>query len=389
MADLKAIEEKLARGEELTKEETREVMSAPNLDGSGNKPGKDNDDDDIEYEDIDGDKDSDKDKKAADKKADDASVGDKGKEGAPPAKKEGEAAKAEPDKAKPEEKKSEEVVETLKDKLERELGKPDNQEDLSDFSVREKGLFYAMKSERKKRQSAEADLDAFKFKSIKDQRQKEELAKVEQDSEKILDSEVDKLFEGKDGEDFVNIGELKKALKPLLKKAAVPKEVALDPGNKYYTRMVETNARDIIEARRIKDSTLPDYDKVMSLGPDIVEGNEDYGKQIAKAVEENRNPALLIYDLIRKDPRFSVLFGIPEKKEEKPPEKAPEKTPDKETLDKINKNDDKVKTSGAHGGGGGGKDDMEGYTAQQLSEMTPSQFRQVPKHIREKFLKDF
>jgi hypothetical protein len=170
-------------------------------------------------------------------------------------------------------------------------------------------------------------------------------------------------------------------------------EEVLAAQRRSFVRMTETSARDQINSRRTKGEDLPDYDKTLALGPDIIEGNEAYIKEIERASNRNENLAVFIYDLIRKDPKFSALYGTPAKKEEKPPADDKDKeAAGKKTLEKINKNEDKASQSGKKGGGGAGSGtdtEFGGYTLQQLANMSTMEFRKVPRDIREKFLQKY
>jgi hypothetical protein len=143
-----SVEKKLADGETLTPEETKFVMNSPNEGpGVGMSNKADDDAPDIpesEHEDIDPEKKGEKGKEGKDKDApaktgDDGADTDKsGKDTS--ASKDDKPAKSDTGKDKePEPKKPEPSAETVKEKIESELAKPEGQEDLTDFSDREKG----------------------------------------------------------------------------------------------------------------------------------------------------------------------------------------------------------------------------------------------------------
>lgn len=374
-----AVQAKLDKGETLTKEETAFVMSLPPEGATQNALS------DPENEVDPGDIDIDE-KKPASRKKDEAAKksGEKKDEETAEAEKKAEPeakAKTSEEPAPVETKKSDDG--TLHGKIEGEINKPDGQEDLTGFTEREKGLFYEMKKSRKRAQKAEEDRDALMFERLK-------AAKLAQASkpEPKAEEEEEPLF-GKDAdpEDFPTVGKLRE----LSKKAAEREAEARRARDRTLTvRLSEMGARQIVEVRKESGKDSPDYDEVMELAPVIIEGNPDYEKQIYEAYVKGKNAALLTYDIIRKDPKFSSLYKptaeTPKKEEPKKEEpKADNKAEEgKKTLDKINANENKPKTSGSGGAGGGSGG--EEYTIDQLLRMTPGQFRKVPKTVRDKFL---
>ena len=373
MADITeaGVQEKLNKGEALSKEETAFVMSGPPegvaapVDTDPNKP-EERDDVIIDEE-----------KPPSGKKDEDAEKPgeDKGKEAVEAEKKTDDGKKAEAsEKPEPEAPKKTDDG-TLHGKVEKEIDKPDGQEDLSGFSEREKGLFYEMKKSRKRAQKAEEDRDALMFERIK-------AAKLAQEgkTEKPVEEEEDLFGKDADPDDFPTVGKLRE----ITKKAGERESAARRARDRAITvRLSEMTARQIVEVRSESGKDAPDYDEVMELAPVIVEGNPDYQKQIYDAYVKGKNAALLTYDIIRKDPKFTALF----KPSAEAPKEAPKKdTADegKKTLEKINANEKKPKTSGSGGAGGG--EGGEEYTFEQLLRMTSGQFKKVPKTVRDKFL---
>jgi len=361
------VQEKLDKGETLSKEETAFVMSgAP--EGTAQAPVDPGKEDDVDFEKDDIDKaPSGKKDEAAEKPGED----DKGDEAGKAEKKPEDEGKAKPsEEPAPDKKKTDDG--TFHGKIERELDKPDGQEDLSGYNEREKGLFYEMKKSRKRAQKAEEDRDALMFERIKE-------AKLKQDDkpDKPAEEEDEDLF-GKeaDPEDFPTVGKLRE----ITKKMNEREDQARRARDRQLTvRVSEMNARQLVELRRENGKDAPDYDEVMELANIIVQGNAEYEKKIYDAYVRGKNAAILTYDIIRSDPRFTSLF--------KPSAEAPktDKAEEgKKTLDKINANANKPKTSGSGGTGGG--EGGEEYTVDQLLRMTTAQFRKVPKSVRDKLL---
>lgn len=374
-----AVQEKLDKGETLTKEETSFVMSLP-PDGVAERASDDDGEDifkDAEEIGPDGkaivtDKTSqdDKDKKAAEEKA--AKEKADADEAAKKKSEEEAKAKAETDKAV----KEKSDGDSFYGKVEKDLALSDKDVNLEGYSEREKGLYWALRKERKDRQQAEADRDAERFDRIKRDKIAAEQAKKAKEEEPDEDDEA-----------FLTKGELKKRERE--KEEARQAEEAANT-RKVILRTQGIAAHGIVEARKVKGEELPDYDKTMAIGEVLVQDNPEMIKKIQDAWADGKNAALVTYDIVRNDPRFKSLYNPgeapkpAEKKEEKPPEKKDE---GKENLKKIDENTKKPKTSGAEGGAGAQGDYGE-YTFDQLVKMSTSDFRKVPKGIREKFLKD-
>jgi len=413
--DEKVVEQKIAAGEELTKEEQEFVMGYPNVE-EGDAVEDETAEGEETYEEIE------EETKGEKKEEEEKTEEEKAKEAAD-AKKKAEDQAAEEAKA-AEAKKAEDAKKaekaggkSLKDKVEEEMAKPDSQVDLEGFSEKEVGLFWEMRAERKKRQAAQEELDGMKFQRIKEQKAQEEAAKVKK-AEEEGKGELDKLLEG-DDDDFISKKDLKKVLEKI---TAKPKadgsgdRAELEARQRRaFVEVAEAGARERVAIRKEKGEFAPDYFEVMALADEIVTSNKEYEETILGAVKAKKNPALVTYDIIIKDPRFKTLFkGDIGKKTEETAEKKAELTErakkvglaetatekeiiaKEEALKKAGKfveNANKPKTSGSEGGGGGGSTfkDSEGkeYSLMELSKMSTSQFRKVSKDVRDWFLKGF
>lgn len=408
-----SVEKKIASGDKLTDAETKFVMSYPNPD-EGAVGAPDSEEEELkeeDFEDVDEDKnkektaDSEKNKdKKEDKMADSAKSGDKkdDEDTSASKKKDEDPAKDATDKsdAGKEEKSDEKQEEgALIEKINKELDKPAGQEDLTNFTNREKGLFYALKKERDRRHSVEEDRDALKFEKVKKDNEDKVKQQQQKDSKEVEDARKElKEILDKEDEDFLTRTELKRIeeLKEIIHKSESSgtdsSAAEVDAVHRRaYVRIAEMNARDIITARGLKGEDAPDYEKVMALADDILTGNKDYTEAIKKAARENKNPALIAYDLIRKDPSFQTLYKPgTAKKEEKKDDKEEKSKDGQENLKKIDKNLKKKPTSANLGGGGSSgviKDNKgQEYSLFSLLNMSSSDFRKVPKEVREKFL---
>jgi hypothetical protein len=203
---VEAIEKKMDKGEALTPEETKFVMSMP----SGQGTPVTEDEKDIDWGKAEN---ADVGRKKRDVKVE-PSPEDKAAEEAKK-KKDVLAEKAktlglkedatEADVVAEEKKKQSEADE--KDplvRIEREMQKPEGQEDLSGFTSREKAYFWRMRKDRKDRQKAEEERDAALFREVK--------RKKEDGGEDREPKEVDPLEElkSKKADDFMTVADVLK-----------------------------------------------------------------------------------------------------------------------------------------------------------------------------------
>jgi len=275
-------------------------------------------------------------------------------------------------------------------RLERELQKPDGKEDLSKFTAREKAYFFTMKRERKARQEAEAKADALAFENLKSK-------KGEGKKEEVDDplSELKK----KDPTDFMTVSDVLKVVESI--STGKPKEEASGPGvnqaNIRYLKMCDKEAAA---------AHPEDYESVMELTDTLLNSNPAYLKQVAEDLMRGENPAETSYRLIKSDPEFAKLFPAAQTRvlaRKAKPEAVPvPKTQDelekerkaKVAQDAFKNNQSQNKTT-AHAAGSEDVDHAKeysdgkiSYTNDQLINMSAFQFSRVPKKIRNEFLKD-
>ena len=274
-------------------------------------------------------------------------------------------------------------------KLEEQLAKPDGQEDLKDLSKREIAYFWQMRRDRRARQIAEEEKDAALF--------REKQRQLKEKEEKPAEEAADPLAElkKKDPTDFLTIQEVVKIFEDLKKqpiqKEEQPAQVRIPPVLVKHLQFCEKEARE---------SHPEDFDSVMELTNEIINTNRDYLLQVRDALQRGDNPAELSYQLIKKDPEFAKLLPAAEiraKAKAKKPEKK-EKTPEEIEAEKaeveakakekaLEENQNKKKTTG-HVAGGLEKP-AEQYTMEEIARMTDKQFRQLPKHLRQKYLETY
>lgn len=374
--DLKVVEEKIGKGEALTKEELKEVMSEP-PEGTSNiiAPTDDIKDEDF-HDDLDpAEKKVAADKAVADKKAaEDKAAADK---------------KAADDKAAKEESDKDPLASLLK-----ELDKPEGKEDLTNLSAREKGLFWEMRRDRKRAQKAEEERDSLRFEKVKKQKDDEALkAKEEEDTDPFKDRGDDEPLTIKDI----------KLMRELNKKKATIKDTgatsAFDPNSPIIASALKH--QDELARKELGE----DYDETVECTGEIISNNSAYLRQIADALVKGENVAKLTYYLIKGDPEYTKALpaavarlkaaGKKTSEDTKQEAAAAQKTAEDdkkkaealETQKKLEANQNKKKTSVHADGTDTGAADLGEYTIEKLDAMSDKEFRAVPKKIRDKFLK--
>ena len=291
-----------------------------------------------------------------------------------------EAAKKEPPEEKPKkeepakkEKPKEDALDT--NKIEKELEKPEGQEDIKDFSTREQAYFWQMRRDRRARQNAEVERDAAKFENIK---LKQQLEKPKEEKKEEKDD--------RDDSDVATVKDIRD-IKTLLKEPPAKKEDPMASAwMQRYLLNCDTIARKDIGA---------DYDEILECSPEIIDNNPGYQKQIAEAITNNENPAVKMYHLIKGDPKVDSVLPLARarlkskghKPAEKPKQEKSESQKEKEAREaeeKLKQNKDKPKTSGHHSGGKG--EDRE-PTVQDYLNMSTEDFQKLPKAKRDEILK--
>lgn len=367
---MKIIETKIDKGEELTPEEEREIMSMPNdLPGENAKP-KDPDAEGA-FDDI--------------EDMDEGETGDKEpEEDKDP--KEPEEDKVPKDPKDPEEDKDPEGLNLV----ELELAKPEGEQNLEGFNNSDKALFWEGKRKARSQQLLEEENALLKA-TPPDPKVLEPKKPVEgQEEQPAADVVMTDFLKGKDAEDFVSVGELVE----LIPKLANQKKVeALPPVTTdiYLNRYIAMCDKEASQMSGIKD----DYVEVMACSEDVINNGRFsglYQRKIATALNSGQNPALLMYSLIKGDPDFPnavvrarVVLGSKGKV------KVPDVVGDKKTKEKealIAKNKKKIKTT-AHQKGTGESGDDQDLTAQQLARMSDEDYQALPKKDREYYHKKY
>src|SRR3990167_6882259 len=229
--DEKVLNDKVASGQALTKEEETAVLQDEGpVDGYAKE-----DIQDMKPEDFDSEQETDVQDK--DDAATDDTAGTKKAEAVKDETKDGKVAKKEDPAGTP-------VKEDVFVKLERELAKEEGKEDLKSFSDREKAYFHQMRRDRKRAQRAEADLDTERRQRLKQKQDQEAESKKEDEPDPLED------LKKKDPTEFLTVAEAVSILeKATAKKATEQKKE--EPDNKSgvdlktvrYLEMCEKEAR--------------------------------------------------------------------------------------------------------------------------------------------------
>lgn len=370
--DQKVVEEKLAKGETLTPEETKFVMSVP-------PPGFEK----VRQENdgfFDGVVDVDKDKAEKEKAAAEAK------------KKEDEAAKKAPEDAKSKEKSKETPAPEAKEKqppepppaegaierLERELEKPEGQEDLKGFSDKEKAYFWQMRRDRRARQKAEEERDIIRLDRAKEKALADEAAKKAKEAPVIEDPLKDR-----EDEDFITVKDAKKLLETAAKQTpSAPAGPSFDPIAAGYLKMCDKEAA----------TKFADYAEVIACVDEIVNVNPAYQKKVAESIRRGDNPAIEMYYIIKGDPEFLKVLEKAKAQGKVPMEKKEELSADekrkveeaKRNQEALEKNTNREKTSGHAGGAESAAGEI---SLEQLLKMSDKEFAKIPKAKRDALLK--
>lgn len=349
MADLKPVEvavDKAAKGEELTPQEEQAVMESNETEQVTDKAPE---------------------KEAPDPEAEQPpeTTGIK-KEGEPEAEPKGEKEGEEPedapsDKEEPETPEGDKEKGDLEKRLEKELEKPYGEEDLSDYTPRERAFFYEMRRERRKRQEKQEEFDLFRFKHLQE-RAKEPAPEKEPEAKKEPKKDP---FEGKDEDEFLTVGDVKKILN----------ENQPKPGTKNEEKLVQVNQNLMMRNWFLEGQMRhDDFLDVVNSAPEVLEGDKDAAQEIMETARRGGNPALTTYNLVKASSKY---------KGEKP---EAERDVHQDRAKRIETNAKKPRTTG---GSGSGSVPAGEYTYEELVSMSDDDFTRISPDKREKLLKKF
>jgi len=307
-------------------------------------------------------------------------------------KKEQEEQKQEEENKGEEEQKTEEEEET-EGKKEESKEEIDLNQDLDDATIqkltrREKAYYYEMKKERKKRQEIEAERDylATQLKYNKPPEKKEESTKEEE-------VDLGDLLKDKEDDDFVAVGEVKKLIPTLIKKEVSKTieeiEKKKSEEQKKIIQQQSEQERRITELEEEFKKTHDDYEDMLNIAAKAMKDFPSLSLEVFNATQDPKgNPVEVVYNIGKK---FQKIYGS-EAAETKKPQEAKD-TQSTNTAKKIIENAERRKTSASVSGGGSKTftlSDLESMDREELGQflakLPMSEYRKVPKHIRERAL---
>lgn len=245
-------------------------------------------------------------------------------------------------------------------RIEQELEKPAGSENLDGFTSSMKGLFYDLKSTRKRAQEAEQ-----KARSLEFELKKKELAEKEAKEK------------GEEGDQDLFVS--KKELREELAKAR-------EEGVRYR---IQTDLQ--LDFERTKARNLEDFDLAMTAADELFKDDKAFGSQMQEAIlsmPRGGSPAKLAYELVVKDARFAAYKAkhqkAPEKKETEDERIKREEAEQARKNAETNKN--KAVTT-SHAGGEGGGADASDWTLEQIGKLTDEQFKKLKPNVQDAILK--
>lgn len=242
--------------------------------------------------------------------------------------------------------------------------------DMKGWTDREVGLYYAMRRERRGRQTAEKERNTLQFRQLR---------------EEIMAREPAKPKEGEEAEPGADDLVPRKFVETKVSEA-----VRASAQENWGLRL----RLDEMEARQ--DRT--DFVEVMLAGKSIIAETPDYQDDIREAFERGENLAITTYNLIKSDQRFTsrlqehrTLKGTTPAQPTKQPAQAPQSptkeivSPHVQAAEKVKQNAGKPITSGAAAAGGGGEP-QTGKTIRDYLKMTPQEFGALPMAEQDRIL---
>lgn len=270
----------------------------------------------------------------------------------------------------------------------------DLNQDLDDATIqkltpREKAFYYEMKKERKKRQEIEAEKDylATQLKYNKPPEKKEESTKGEEGID------LGDLLKDKEDDDFIAVGEVKKLIPTLIKKEVsktieeIEKKKAEQ--QKRIVQQQTEQERRITELEEEFKKTHDDYEDMLNIAAKAMKDFPSLSLEVFNATQDPKgNPVEVVYRIGKK---FQKIYGA-ETAETKKSQEAKD-TQSTNTAKKIIENAERRKTSASVSGGSSKTftlSDLESMDREELGQflakLPMSEYRKVPKHIRERAL---
>lgn len=298
-------------------------------------------------------------------------------------------------------------------KIERELAKPEGQENLEGFSTRETAYFHQMRRDRKARQKAEAERDVALRNQLKLKKQLEGGP-----APKPAASEDPRLaaLKKRDPTDFLTVKDVIALLdQPPAPAPAKAEEDPPDSGPPAAQNPMTTQYLMMCE-REARAAHPEDFDAVMELADELVNVDAAHLRTVAEETRNGKNPAEVVYGIIKAHQDFAKLFPAAQirakarqdakakpaaaapaaapaapAKPAAPPAKSPEdQEKERQALaaqQALEQNAGKTRTTG-HAGSTEGKPATE-LTAEEIAAMSDREFAKLPRHVREAYLRKY
>jgi hypothetical protein len=364
---LSAIEAKIDKGEALSAEEKALIESAPDT--------KEQTEAAEETEKID--PEAVKIKKVEEKK-------EEKKAGAEdtPSEKDAEAAKAKEKEAAEEAAAKEAERKKL---IEAEAAKPLDEADITNFSQRERAIFFELKEERIKRQNAQREADTLKFQKAKEETRRQIEAEKEAEAERLKAEEAADPFKGLEDGDLPTVGQIRELLAKQKKTRTT--EPNVEEQRKENQRVSDLQSKVwILEAQ----SKMADAVEICNVGGEHLDLLHDAiaAAAVKEVVDKGGNPVIATVNYLKSHPKWPEIEaklkakagGSVKSEEEKA--KQEEARINQERADRIEKNKKKPVTTGS----GGGSSAAGEYTVQEILDMSDEDYSKLPKSQRDKIL---
>jgi hypothetical protein len=258
------------------------------------------------------------------------------------------------------------------------------EEEVGKLSKREQGLYRALKQEREKRQETEKERDFLKLK--KKFGKDEEKPEDEQDQGGEADEEdpLDSILKGKEDDDFLTAGEMKKLREASKAKAAKEAQKRQkEEARQSEARREHEEHVDKLEVEFKKSH--PDYPQALGHAAEMIQKYPGLALELKAESDKGTkgNPVAKVYEIAKLNPNFG--------------KKAPAPTVKKSqtTVEKMISNAEKQGTSAGVSGGSSGKEaDLDSLKsmedeelARTVANMSEAQFFKLPRSIRERALR--
>jgi hypothetical protein len=337
----KGIVEKASKGEELTPQEREVLKGIPPKQTASEEP--------IEVEEV--------------EEKEDLSLEDDEKATPEEIKDMGEQAKEEVERV---EKK--EVSTDRRALIEAELNKPDNLVDLSKFnSPIELGLYWDLRKARSKNNRLQEENETLRIEKIV----KEIQSKPKEETKKVDP------FEGRDDEDILTVADVKKILAGREETKQAPPPL----------RTIDQLRVEKVEAEsRLRSKGITDFYDVVDFAEQVLGKDQEAITILQDTAKSGGNVAEKTYWLIKGHPAWSEVEKVITDENRRKITSKPIPKENTERAERIEKNEAKVKTTGA---GSGSSAVAKEFTVAEIANMTAADIRKMPKETRQAILKKF